>query len=410
MGSDDGNDQVGRAAALAFDSNRLDAAFLEDPFPTYHLLRSHDPVHRNPDGSYFLTRYDDVAAVYRDRRMSSDKQAAFRPKFGDGPLYRHHTTSLVFNDPPLHSRVRRLIAAAFTPRALEALQRRIVDVVDRLLDRAEEAGRLDLIGDFAFALPVEVICDMLGVPRGDRSPFRHWSLAILSALEPVVSDDVVQRGNRAVEEFCDYLRGLIAERRRRPGQDPGEILTALIEGEPGGDKLTEEELLQNCIFLLNAGHETTTNLVGNGVDALLENPAELARLRAEPALIGSAVEEALRYQSSNQLGNRVAAAPVEIGGVAMPAGTQVVICIGAANRDPDQFADPDRFDIARTPNRHLAFGAGIHVCAGMTLARMEGRIAIGRLVERFPELRRDGDAIRGGRARFRGFAAYPVAL
>ena len=404
------SDPAERAAALAFDSNRLDAAFLEDPFPIYHLLRRHDPVHRNPDGSYFLTRYDDVLAVYRDRRMSSDKQVVFRPKFGDGPLYRHHTTSLVFNDPPLHSRVRRLIAAAFTPRALKAMQPRIVDVVDGLLDRAEEAGRMDLIGDFAFALPVEVICDMLGVPRGDRAPFRTWSLAILSALEPVVSEQVVERGNQAVEEFCAYLRGLIAERRRRPGQDPGEILTALIEGEPDGDKLSEEELLQNCIFLLNAGHETTTNLVGNAIDALLENPAELARLRAEPALIGSAVEEALRYQSSNQLGNRVAAASVEIGGLAMAAGTQVVICIGAANRDPEQFPDPDRFDIARTPNRHLAFGAGIHVCAGMTLARMEGRIAIGRLVERFPDLRRDGKAIRGGRARFRGFAAYPVAL
>ena len=404
------SDRSEQAVAREFDPNRLDAAFLADPFPTYHLLRRHDPVHLNPDGSYFLTRYDDVLGVYRDRRMSSDKQAVFRPKFGDGPLYRHHTTSLVFNDPPLHSRVRRLIAAAFAPRALKALEPRIVDVVDGLLDRAERDGQMDLIGDFAFALPVEVICDMLGVPRGDRSPFRQWSLAILSALEPVVAAEVVERGNRAVEEFCDYLAGLIAERRRRPGQDESEILTTLIAGEADGDRLSEQELLQNCIFLLNAGHETTTNLVGNGVDALLRNPAELARLRAEPELINPAVEECLRYESSNQLGNRVAAAPVEIGGVAMAAGTQIVICIGAANRDPAQFPDPDRFDIARAPNRHLAFGAGIHVCAGMTLARMEGRIAIGRLVNRFPDLRPDGEAVRGGRARFRGFAAYPVAF
>lgn len=404
------DEEADRAAALTFDLLKLDAAFLENPFPTYHLLRRYDPVHCNSDGSYFLTRYDDVLAVYLDRRMSSDKQALFKPRFGDGPLYRHHTTTLVFNDPPLHTRVRKLIGAAFTPRALKALELRIVTLVDGLLDHAAEKGHIDLIADYAFALPVEVICDMLGVPRGERGPFRHWSLAILRALEPVVSPEIVEIGNRAVEDFCTYLRGLITERRQRPSKDDSDVLSALIAAEEDGEKLTEEELLQNCIFLLNAGHETTTNLIGNGIDALLEYPGELARLRAEPDLIRSAVEEFLRYESSNQLGNRVTTEEVQIGGIAMPAGTQLVLGIGAANRDPAQFLDPDRLDISRAPNRHLAFGGGIHTCAGMNLARLEGQIAIGRLISRFPHLRRDGTSVRGGRARFRGYASYPIVL
>ena len=396
------------AVAAAFDLSKIDRAFLDDPFPTYAALRAHDPVHRCPDGSYFLTRYADVMGVYRDKRFSSDKKAEFGPKFGDTPLYAHHTTSLVFNDPPLHTRVRKLLAPAFTPRALAVLEPRFVALVDRLLDEAAARGGMDLIGDFASALPVEIIGDMLGVPREDRGPLRGWSLAILGALEPVLTEAAAARGNAAVSEFSDYLTDLIADRRRNPRED--DVLTALIVGEWEGESLTDEELIQNCIFLLNAGHETTTNLIGNGVAALIEHPGERARLDADPSLITSAVEEFLRFESSNQLGNRRAAEDVEIGGVAMPAGTFITLCIGAANRDPAEFPDPDRLDIARAPNRHLAFGAGIHACAGMTLARMEGRIAIGRLMRRFPNLKPDGAPVRGGRARFRGYLSYPLAL
>ena len=395
------------ARVAAFDLRALDAEFLDNPYPTYHLLRRVDPVRRCPDGSYFLTRYADVLGVYRDRRMSSDKKVEFKPKFGNGPLYTHHTTSLVFNDPPLHTRVRRLISAAFTPRSLAASEPRIVEVVEGLLDRAEEAGRMDLIGDFAFALPVEVVCDMLGVPRGDRSPFRHWSLAILGALEPAISDEQLAIGNQAVTDFRAYLRDLVDERRKQPRDD---LISTLLAGEPDGEKLTEEELLQNCIFLLNAGHETTTNLIGNGIGALMEHPDQLRLLRDDPGLIDSAIEEFLRFESSNQLGNRRVAEDAEVGGMPMPAGTLITLCIGGANRDPDQFPDPDRLDITRSPNKHLAFAAGHHVCAGNTLARMEGRIAIGTLLRRFPNLRRDGAFVRGGRARFRGYRSYPVAL
>jgi hypothetical protein len=402
---------VERQAALAFDLRELPAEFYEDPFPFYHWLRRWDPVHRCPDGSYFLTRYDDVARVYQDHlRFSSDKRVEFAPKFGAAPLYEHHTTSVVFRDPPDHTRIRRLFAPAFTPRALAALEPRIVQLVDRLLDRAAARGGMDVVEDFAVAVPVQLIGDMLGVPAEEREPLRGWSLAILGALEPVPGPERLQAGNRAVDEFKAYLRKLIVARRRRPSTDPGEILSALLAAEDEGDRLTETELLHQCIFLLNAGHETTTNLIGNAVVSLLEHPGELGRLRAAPDLIGSAVEEFLRYQSPNQLGNRRLLVEAEVGGMPMPAGTLVTLGIGAANRDPAQFPDPDRLDLARTPNRHLAFIVGIHACAGMWLARMEGRVAIGRLVARFPGLRAVGPPVRAHRARFRALVSFPVAV
>ena len=409
-----------QGTARAFDLKRLDAAFLGDPFPVYRALREHDPVHRMPDGSYFLSRYDDCAAVYRDPvTWSSDKTVDFRPNLGDGPLYEHHTTSLVFNDPPAHSRVRKLLAPAFTPRALMALQPRIEDLVDRLLDRAADRGGMDLIADFAAAVPIQLVGDMLGVPEAERGPLRGWSLAILGALEPVLTAEQLERGDRAVEEFKGYLRDLIDRRGRETSRDEGEILSKLTaesvlgsgghsEERRAEDRLGELELLHNCIFILNAGHETTTNLIGNGVDLLLRHPDALRELRADPGLIAGAVEEFLRLESSNQIGNRRAARETELGGVPMPAGTYVHIGIGAANRDPAQFPEPDRLDLRRHPNRHLAFGSGIHACAGMWLARMEGQVAIGRLVRRFATIERAGAFVRGGRARFRGFLSYPV--
>jgi cytochrome P450 len=366
-------------------------------------------VKRLPDGSIFLSRYADVAVCYRDPGMRSDKKAEFGPKFGVGtPLYRHHTTSLVFNDPPLHTRVRKLLAAAFTPRALANLQPRIEAVVDGLIAQHLERKRMDLVEDFAFRLPVEVICDMLGVPPGERAPFRRYSLAILGALEPVAGPKRQAAGNAAVAEFSAYLDGLIAERAERPADDR-DVLGTLIHGEVDGERLSHEELVQNCIFLLNAGHETTTNLIGNTVDALLRFPDQLARLKAEPGLIKSCIEEGLRFESSNQLGNRRLAADMEIGGERLAGGTYIHIGIGAANRDPAQFSEPDRFDAGREPNRHFAFGSGVHMCLGAVLARMEGTIAIGRLVSRLDGLARDGAYERGGRARFRGFNRYPVA-
>ncbi|TPG49502.1 cytochrome P450 [Roseomonas nepalensis] len=400
----------GEEAALAagFDLSRLDAAFLDDPFPTYRALRRHAPVKRMRDGSLFLTRWADLDRIYRDTKtFTSDKRDEFRPKYGDTPLYEHHTTSLVFNDPPLHTRVRRLIAGALMPRAIAAMEPGLHALVARLLDRLEERGGGDLIEDFAAAIPIEVIGNLLGVPADERGPLRDWSLAILGALEPVVTPGAAARGNAAVTEFLAYLRTLVARRRAAPGDAATDVLTRLIAGEADGERLTEAELLHNCVFLLNAGHETTTNLIGNGLELLHRFPAERARLLAEPALIGTAIEETLRYESSNQLGNRRAAAEVALGEAVVPAGTLLTLCIGAANRDPDRFENPERFDIARQPNRHLAFAGGPHMCAGMNLARLEGRIAIAAFLQRFPTYTLPAAPVRGGRARFRGFLSVP---
>ena len=396
------------ALVEAFDLRNLPPEFYANPFPWYHALRTLDPVRRMPDGSYLLTRYTDIIAVYKDQiTFSSDKKAEFKPKYGDSLLYQHHTTSLVFNDPPLHTRVRRLILGALTPRAIEAMEPGLVALVDGLLERMAAKGTVDLVEDYASAIPVEIIGNLLGVPHAERGPLREWSLGILGALEPVVTPAAFERGNRALTEFLPYLETLVARRRADPGDPERDVLTRLIQGEADGERLTHTELLHNCVFLLNAGHETTTNLIANALHALTQWPEEKARLLDQPELIKPAVEEFLRFESSNQLGNRITTRATEIGGVAMPAGTQITLCIGAANRDPAQFPDPDRLDVARNPNRHLAFGSGPHQCAGMHLARLEGRIAIGRFLARFPKHTLAGEPVRGGRARFRGFLRIP---
>ncbi len=393
-----------------FDLRSLPPSFYADPFPTYDALRELDPVRLMPDGSRFLTRHADCVRVYRDAKtFSSDKKLEFRPKYGASPLYEHHTTSLVFNDPPLHSRVRRLIVGALTVRAIEAMEPALVGLVDRLLDAAEAKGEIDVIEDFAAAIPVEVIGNLLAVPHEDRAPLRGWSLAILGALEPALTPEQRARGEGAVTEFVAYLRDLVADRRKHPGDPAKDVLTRLIQGE-GDERLSEAELLHNCIFILNAGHETTTNLIGNGLDALLEWPGERHRLTRQPELVRSAVEEFLRFDSSNQLGNRMSTVDAEVGGVRLPAGTLITLCIGAANRDPAVFVGPNRLDIGREPNRHLAFGLGVHQCAGLSLARLEGRVAISRFLARFPDFRRSGEPVRGGRARFRGFLSVPVRV
>ena len=395
-------------------------------------------MHRMPDGSYFLTRHADLVAVYRDAHtFSSDKQVEFGPKYnhapfnaapyategGVAPLFEHHTSSLVFNDPPLHTRVRRIIMGALTRRAIDGMAPGLITLVDSLLDRLQARGGGDLIEDFASAIPVEIIGNLLGVPHAEREPLRGWSLAILGALEPSLTPEQEKLGNQSVLDFLAYLRTLVAERRQNPGHPEQDVLTRLIQGEQAGDAsgqaLSEIELLQNCIFLLNAGHETTTNLIGNALITLQEWPAQRQQLQADlqaaaseearEQVLALAVDEFLRFESSNQLSNRRARQACSVGGVELPEGALLTLCIGAANRDPAQYAEPETLNLRREGNKHLAFGFGPHQCAGLSLARLEGRIAIGRFLQRFPDYRLTQVPVRGGRARFRGFLSAPFA-
>ena len=417
---------LARQIASSFDLRALPAEFLANPYPVYAALRENDPVRLMPDGSYLLTRHADLMAVYRDAAtFSSDKKAEFTPKYGAGSaLLAHHTTSLVFNDPPLHTRVRKLIMGALTRRAIAHMEGGLVTLVDSLLDRIAQQGGGDLIEDFAAAIPVEVIGNLLNIPHADRAPLRAWSLAILGALEPKLTAQQEAAGNQAVHAFGDYLKHLIAQRRAHPGNPEHDVLTRLIQGDTAAlgvgradaapEALSEAELLHNCIFILNAGHETTTNLIGNALVALQAWPDQKALLLSNmqlleqkilglPAYLDTAVDEFLRFEPSNQLGNRRALRDCTVGGVDLKAGSLITLCIAAANRDPAVFEQPDTLNIERANNKHLSFGFGIHQCAGLSLARLEGRIAIGRFVQRFPDFRLTAEPVRGGRARFRGF-------
>jgi len=401
---------ISAGAVREFQLTRVPPEFLDDPNPWYAALREHDPVHALEGGGVFLSRYDDAIAVYRDARASSDKKAEFLPKLGRSPLYEHHTTSLVFNDPPLHTRVRRILMGAVNQRAIARMEPAVARLVDALIADMAARGACDFIADFAAQIPIEVIGNLLDIPRPERSPLRGWSTAILSGLEPRLTPQMLEAGNRAVVEFVSYLESLIRERRKNPGDPEVDVLTRLIQGEKDGERLTETELHHQCIFLLNAGHETTTNLIGNGLWALLNNGEQLQKLRKDPSLMNSAIEEMLRYDGPIQLNNRRLTAPATVGGKDLPAGTSITIGIGACNRDPAQFADPERFDVARKPNRHIAFGQGDHVCVGMNVARMEGRVAFSRLLARFARIEPAGEPERDRRIRFRGFRRFPVRV
>ena len=392
-----------------FDLSAPPEGFVENPFPHYDRLLREAPMLRQPDGSVLICRHADLNAIYRDTTLYiSDKKLAFAPKFGPGsPLFEHHTTSLVFNDPPLHTRVRRIMTSALTPKALARMEPGLIDTVDRLLEGLSPTP--DLIEDYASCIPVQIIGNLLDVPMEERGPLRDWSLAILGALEPTLSDAELEAGHTAVREFKAYLQDLIARRRAAPGDPETDVLTRLIAGDDGG-QLTEIELIQNCIFILNAGHETTTNLIGSALALLHDHPDQKARLLAEPALIGPCIEEVLRFRSPNQFGNRETTAPVTIGGVEIAAGSNLHLCIGAANRDPEVFEAPTKFDIERKPNRHLAFAGGPHVCVGLTLARMEGKIALQRFLNRYPDYEISAARQGGGRIRFHGYATLPARL
>ena len=403
---------------MIFDLTRLPDDFIENPHPYYAALRECDPVYEMPGGGLFLTRHSDLVRVYKDRQtFSSDKKVEFYPKFGDSLLYQHHTTSLVFNDAPLHTRVRRAIAGALAPRAIvgmDVVVRQLVDgLVNDLAARRQAGKPIDAVAHFAQNIPIEVIGNLLAIPRAEREPLRDWSLAILGALEPEISQQQFDEGENAVREFLAYLEALVARRRTEDLEAAGDIMARLIRetGEAGEDaNLLPHELLQNCIFILNAGHETTTNLICSGIFLLAQRPQIVAQLAENLELWPAAIEEILRMESPNQLGNRRAVADFELGGRSWPAGTLITLGMGAANRDPAMFDQPDEFRLDRGDNQHLAFAGGVHVCAGNSIARIEGQIALASLFRRWPGLQVEGGLRRSPRVRFRGFEFMPLTL
>ena len=393
--------------------NPFDPAFRADPYAACKRLREADPVHQHPMGFTALTRYADCSTMLRHPDASSDgrKAPGFREQLVqmglDADEEMQRGRPFLFRDPPDHTRLRGLVSKAFTPRVIERLRPRIELIVADLIDSAAERGSLEVIEELAYPLPVIIISEMLGVPTEDHLSFSAWSRELARSLDPdfALPPEVQERRKRASDEFREYFTQLIARRRLEPRDD---LLSALIAAEDEGQKLTEEELLETCILLLIAGHETTVNLIGNGALALLRNPDQLHMLRDEPSLIKAAVEELLRYDPPVQLTGRFALSDIELGDAVIPAGTQTVLLIGGANRDPVQFTNPDVLDLRREDNRHLAFGMGVHFCLGAPLARVEGQIALLAFAERFdgPELA--AEPVYKENITLRGLASLPL--
>jgi cytochrome P450 len=386
-----------------------------DPYRFYQRLREEAPIYRHPIlRMWIVSRYDDAVEVLRDPRFSADRSQLALMKI---------TRWLVRRDPdflglidrnllnlegPDHSRVRSLVNKAFTPRRVAALRPRIEALVDELLESAAERGDLELVRDLAHPLPVIVIAELLGIPASDRERFRVWSEAIVQILDPLSGEGGLGPARRASRELAAYFRGMLEARRREPQDD---LLSAMLGAEQDGNLLGEADLLALCALILAAGHETTANLIGNAVLALLRHPEERKRLQDDPGLIGSAIEEFLRYDSPVQLTERVVAEDFEFRGVSLRRGQLVWPLLGSANRDPERFPDPDRLDQNRADNRHLAFGHGAHFCLGAPLARLEAEIALGALLRCFPEFDGAPEAIRWKRSVvLRGPVALPLKI
>ena len=383
---------------------------LSDPYPIYARLRAEAPVQKSPAGVWLVLGYDEAVKILRDHdRFSVDhSKRKVTESLGPTPAERGMENIMLFKDPPDHTRLRGLVNKAFTPRVVERMRTRIEQIVNDLIDAVELRGEMDVIQDLAYPLPVTVIAEMLGIPESDRDSFKRWSRQIAPILDPALSDDVFLQIAEAGLALAMYFDEIVATRRADPRDD---LITELIRAEDEGDRLTPEELRATLILLLVAGHETTMNLIGNGLLALLRNPSEAGRLRSDPSLARSATDELLRYDGSVHLTARTATADVDVGGVTIGAGEMAMVILGAANRDPAQFPDPDRLDIGRDPNRHLAFSAGGHFCVGATLARAEGQIAFETLVRRLPNLElADPDPAYRATITLRGLTALPVTF
>lgn len=394
----------------------LPPEFRNNPYPFYEMLRSMDPVLWVPEflgrGAWFITSHRECAAVLKDnrfgkeaRKVLSEEQLQAMPFL----VQRSATKSMLASDPPDHTRLRSLVNQAFTPRMLERLRPHILEIAEGLIGEMKGQEKTDLIGSFAFPMPIIVIAEMLGVPASDRAQFKAWSNPLAQSVDPTASSTVLQEAQRVLPELTAYLERIIEERRREPGAD---LISSLIQAHDAGDKLSSEELLATCRLLLVAGHETTVNLIGNGMLALLRHPDQRQWLAANPDKISNAVEELLRYDSPVQLTIRTAFEDLQVGDHTIKRGDQVVTLLGAANRDPVQFEDPVVLDLTRkNAATSLAFGQGIHYCLGAPLARMEGQIAINALLQHFPGMELATEELQyRGNITLRGLQALPVKL
>ncbi len=388
-----------RGAIVAFDPRT--PRFLENPYPSYALLRADAPVYWSPSGDVWLTRYVDVQLALTDRRFgkATPPYGARSAALGGEAV----PPSMLFQNPPDHTRLRALVTRAFTPRMVERLRPRIAAIADELLDQAGTA--FELMEAFALPLPAIVIAELLGVPAQDHAYFHRWTSDVARAIDSTADDAARRRGASAREQMADYFAGLVQQRSRDPRDD---LISQLVAVHEAGDRLSLGELLSMCALLLAAGHETTVSLIANGVLTLVREPGAWEQLRSGAARLPLAIEELLRYESPVQLTDRVALEDVTLGGYNLHKGQRVIAAIGAANRDPGVFSHPDRFDAEREPNPHLAFGHGIHFCLGAPLARMEGQLALAALLARFHDVELTGPAVRGTTPMFRSIRTLPV--
>ena len=399
--------------------NPFDPDFRQDPYAQYARILEESPTHQSALGGWVLARYADVEKVLRSPHMTMggvlnpvEREQLLRAQ-GIWDVWQNSAVPLfmdnaiLLSDPPDHTRLRSLMSKAFTPRAIEALRPHIQALVDGLLDDVGAAGETDLVTDLAFPLPALVICEMLGVPTEDRDALKVWSAAAARLLDPLTDLATFTEAAEALGGFNGYFAALVAERRRQPRDD---LLSALIAAEEDGQRLSDDELLTNMTFLFGAGHETTQNLIGNAVLALLENPSQLERLQGQPHLIKGAVEEFLRFDPPVQVTGRTALEPIELTDVAVDTGERMILLLAAANRDPAQFDDPHRLDVTRPDVRALSFGGGIHFCLGAALARVEGQVAIGSVLSRFSKVELAGDPVRRETFTLRGLASLPLRV
>ena len=398
------------------------AEFLADPYPVYDQLRTNDPIFWSAENSYWiLTRYADIAALIQNPRLSSNRIAAHASRMPDAakahfrPFFTAVSSWMLMIDPPDHTRLRGLVSKAFTPRVVENMRALVQQLVEDMLARVKEQGRMDIMTDLANPLPAIVIAEMLGVPGSDQQQFKSWSDDIamgLAGIDTAATKEelfgLYDLGQKSYLALSSYFSDKVAELRLHPKEN---LLSALVQAEEQGDRLTEDELFANCVLLMIAGHETTTNLIGNGILALLRNPDQQETLRLTTDLIIPAVEELLRYDSPVQKMGRIALADIHIGGKQIQKGQLVCFSFGAANRDPEQFALPQQLDITRQPNRHLAFGHGLHYCVGAALARLEGQIAIKHVLSFLPGLRLASENLEWRRNfTLRGLMSLPVSF